>query len=493
MEFPLLIVTLLLSFTIIRATFSYFVLGHPNFLPPGPKPLPIIGSLHLLGHQPHQSLAKLAKTHGPIMSLKLGQITTLVISSASAAKEVLQKQDLAFSSQRSIPNALHAQHHYEYSISFMPISTQWRILRKILNSNISSGRSLDSSEYLRSEKVKELVALCQKAGLSNDYVDIGRVTFKTSLNLISNIVFSKDLTDPNEDSGKEFKELVGNIMLEAESCGLFSGVEDDRSARVRRRMNRHFKKILGVFEELINERLGSESRFKKDDVLDMCLKINKDNPHELSRLQIKMLFLDTFVAGSDTTSNTIEWAMTELLRNPHIMVKAKKELANVFGKGNMVKEDDVLRLPYLSCIVKETLRLHPPVPFLLPRKIGNEVKLNEYTIPKGTQVLVNAWAIGRDPSIWKDSQEFRPERFLSSLVDVQGQDFESIPFGGGRRICPGMPLALRMIPLVLSSLLHNFDWNLDTKIQPKSLDLTERFGITIQKANPLYVVPIPLN
>ncbi|KAJ0786110.1 putative geraniol 8-hydroxylase [Helianthus annuus] len=123
--------------------------------------------------------------------------------------------------------------------------------------------------------------------------------------------------------------------------------------------------------------------------------------------------------------------MTELLRNPHIMVKAKKELANVFGKGNMVKEDDVLRLPYLSCIVKETLRLHPPVPFLLPRKIGNEVKLNEYTIPKGTQVLVNAWAIGRDPSIWKDSQEFRPERFL---------------FGGGRRICPGMPLALRMIP-----------------------------------------------
>ncbi|MFS7912139.1 putative geraniol 8-hydroxylase [Helianthus anomalus] len=142
------------------------------------------------------------------MSLKLGQITTLVISSASAAKQVLQKQDLAFCSHRSILNAPHAQHHYEYSISFMPIVTQWRILRKILNSNISSGRSLDSSEYLRSEKVKELVALCRKAGLSNDYVDIGRATFETSLNLISNIVFSKDLTDPYEDSGKEFKELV---------------------------------------------------------------------------------------------------------------------------------------------------------------------------------------------------------------------------------------------------------------------------------------------
>ncbi|KAJ0786109.1 putative geraniol 8-hydroxylase [Helianthus annuus] len=228
------------------------------------------------------------------MSLKLGRITTLVISSASAAKEVLQKQDLAFSSQRSIPNALHAQHHYEYSISFMPIGTQWRILRKILNSNISSGRSLDSSEYLRSEKVKELVALCRKAGLSNDYVDIGRATFETSLNLISNIVFSKDLTDPYEDSGKEFKELVGNIMLEAGRPNLvdfFPRLRMIDPQGVRRRMNRHFKKILGVFEGLINERLGSDGNFKKDDVLDMCLKINKDNPHELSRLQIKMLFL----------------------------------------------------------------------------------------------------------------------------------------------------------------------------------------------------------
>ncbi|MFS7912153.1 putative geraniol 8-hydroxylase [Helianthus anomalus] len=122
----------------------------------------------------------------------------------------------------------------------------------------------------------------------------------------------------------------------------------------------------------------------------------------------------------------------------------------------MVKEDDVLRLPYLSCIVKETLRLHPSVPFLLPRKTGNEVKLNEYTIPKGTRVLVNAWAIGRDPSIREDSQEFRPERFLSSLVDVQGQDFESIRFGGGRRICPGMPLALRMIPRGIELITSKF-------------------------------------
>ncbi|KAD6796512.1 hypothetical protein E3N88_07408 [Mikania micrantha] len=200
-----------------------------------------------------------------------------------------------------------------------------------------------------------------------------------------------------------------------------------------------------------------------------------------------------FAAGTDTTSSTIEWAMTELLRNPHIMAKAKEELENVIGKGKFIKEEDSLRLPYLSCIIKETLRYHPPIPLLLPRKTKNELKFYEYTIPKGTQVLVNAWALGRDPNIWKDSEIFKPERFLTSSMDVRGQDFELIPFGGGRRICPGMPLALRIIPMVLGSLLNNFNWSLDTKDHPTNLDMKERFGITIQKADPLYVVPKPLD
>ncbi|KAK9049335.1 hypothetical protein SSX86_031696 [Deinandra increscens subsp. villosa] len=495
MEFLPIIIGIFLSYTLIRATLSIFWSSKPTNLPPGPTPLPIIGNLHLLGKQPHQSLAKLAKIHGPIMSLKLGQVTTLVISSATAAKEVLQKQDLAFCT-RHIPDVLHAQDFCDYATSFIPVGTQWRTLRKIFYSNLSSNKALDANQLLRSEKVKELVAFCRKASVSNDSVDIGRATFRTTLNVLSNAIISKDLTDPCEDSGKEFKELVGKIMIEAGKPNLvdcFPVLRKIDPQGIRRRMNGHFEKILGVFEELIQERLGIGSELKKDDVLDLCLKINQDNPHELTRSHIKALFVDMLVAGTDTTSSTVEWAMTELLRNPHLMAKAKEELENVIGIGKIAKEDDVLRLPYLSCIVKETLRLHPPIPLLLPRKTIDEVKLNEYTIPKGTQVLVNTWAIGRDPFIWEDSEVFKPERFLASSVDVRGQDFELIPFGGGRRICPGMPVALRMIPLMLASLLNNFNWNIDTKIQPSDLDLTERFGITIQKANPLYVVPIPLN
>ena len=183
--------------------------------------------------------------------------------------------------------------------------------------------------------------------------------------------------------------------------------------------------------------------------------------------------------------------MTEVLRKPYIMTKVKEELENVIGKGKIVEEKDLSELPYLKCIVKETLRIHPPFPLLIPRKVDKQVKLNGHTIPKGTQVLINVWAIGRDPDIWEDSLDFRPERFMNSGIDVQGKYFELIPFGAGRRICSGLPLAMRMIPMMLGSLLNTFDWNLVDE-SSEDLDMNERFGISLQKATPLRIVPVPL-
>ncbi|KAK1423388.1 hypothetical protein QVD17_18690 [Tagetes erecta] len=494
MELLVIVCIFFISYFVIQATISAFGIYEPKNLPPGPTRLPIIGNLHLLGDQPHRSLAKLAETHGPIMSLKLGRITTLVISSATAAKEILQKQDLAFSA-RHVPDALHACNHARFSVAWLHVCPEWRTLRRILNSNIFSNNSLEANQHLRSQKVEELIAYCRKASLSNDYVDIGRAAFRTSLNLLSNTIFSKDLTDPYEDSGKEFKEVVGNIMLEAGKPNLvdyFPVLKKIDPQGIKRRLSRHFGKILEIFDDLIEARLRM-GRSNQDDVLEVCLKFIQDNPTEINRTHINSLFLDLFGAGTDTTSSTLEWAMAEVLRKPHVMTKAKEELEEVIGKGKIVKEDDLLRLPFLSCIVKETLRLHPPVPFLLPRKVTEQVKLNEYTIPEGTQVLVNAWAIGRDPTVWDDSLEFKPERFLASGLDVRGQDFGLIPFGAGRRICPGLPLAIRMIPIMLGSLLNNFNWKIDTKVEHEALDMTEKFGITLVKAKPLCVVPITLN
>ncbi|KAI7736368.1 hypothetical protein M8C21_007948 [Ambrosia artemisiifolia] len=476
------------------AIFSIFGFGKPMNLPPSPTPLPIIGHLHLLGHQPHRSLAKLANIHGSVMLLKLGQNTTLVISSVAAAKEVLQKQDLAFSSTRHIPDAVNIHNFSKHSLAFLPIGTQWRFLRRLIITNILSGKSLEASQHLRHKKVQELIEYCNKACMSNDYVDIGHAAFTTSLSLLSNTIFSKDLTGPYDESSNEFREVIGNIMEEVGKPNLvdfFPMLKVFDPQGIRRRMSRHVGKVLSILEELIEERFAM-GRSEHDDVLEVCLKINHENPEELSKAHIKFLIFDMFLAGIHTLSTTVEWAMAELLRNPHIMAKSKEELEQVVGKGIIIKEHDVFRLPFLSSIVKETFRMHPPVPLLVPRKAENQVELNGYIIPKGTQVLVNAWAIGQDPTIWEDSKEFKPERFLECQIDVRGLDFELIPFGGGRRICPGLPLSLRTLHIMLGSLLNNFDWKLDTSIHPKKLDMNERFGISLQKANPILIVPMPL-
>lgn len=168
--------------------------------------------------------------------------------------------------------------------------------------------------------------------------------------------------------------------------------------------------------------------------------------------------------------------------------KAKAELAQIIGKGKPIQESEISQLPYLQAIVKETMRIHPPAPLLLHR-VETDVEVYGYIVPKGAQVLVNVWAIGRDPSVWKNPTKFMPERFLESEIDVRGQDFELIPFGAGRRMCPGLPLGLRMVHVVLGSLLNSFDWKLEGGITSKQLDMEEKFGITLRKAQPLCAIP----
>lgn len=198
---------------------------------------------------------------------------------------------------------------------------------------------------------------------------------------------------------------------------------------------------------------------------------------------------ELFLAGSETTSSTMEWALTELLLNPDSMAKVKGELDRVIGPSRKVEESDIDNLPYLQAVLKETFRLHPPIPFLVPRRAMKDTIFMGYDVPENTQVFVNAWAIGRDPEVWDDPLAFRPERFIGSKVDYKGQHFEFIPFGAGRRMCAGVPLAHRVIHLTLSSLLHEFDWEFDRRINSKNIDLRDRLGITMRKYEPLLVVP----
>lgn len=194
------------------------------------------------------------------------------------------------------------------------------------------------------------------------------------------------------------------------------------------------------------------------------------------------------MAGSETSSSTIEWALSELLRSPEKMIKVKAELAAVIGPNRKFKESDIDNLPYLQAVIKETLRLHAPIPFLVPRKALQDTEFMGYHIPKNTQLFVNAWAIGRDPECWDEPSSFKPERFIGSNVDYKGQHFELIPFGAGRRMCAGVPLADRMLHLALGSLLHEFDWELDSSVTRKTLDMRDKIGIVVRKLEPLKAV-----
>lgn len=199
-----------------------------------------------------------------------------------------------------------------------------------------------------------------------------------------------------------------------------------------------------------------------------------------------------FTAGTDTTTSTLEWAMAELLHNPETLKKVQAELRMTISPNKKVEEKDIENLPYLRAVIKETLRLHPPLPILVPRMSMDSCKMLGYCIPKETQILVNVWAIGRDPKTWDEPLVFKPERFLEpNTVDFKGHNFEFIPFGSGRRMCPAMPLASRVLPLALGSLLHSFDWALADGIKPEEMDMTERMGITLRKSVPLKAVPIP--
>ncbi|GAB4856968.1 hypothetical protein Ancab_040508 [Ancistrocladus abbreviatus] len=468
----------------------------PKRLPPGPLPLPIVGNLFRIGGKPHKTFTELAKVYGPLFTVELGYVTTVVVSSAAIAKEVLQRKDVSFS-DRTPTCAACVLNHQESSVSLLPPNPKWRNLRKICNSYIFSVSRLDASRGLRRKKVQQLLSYVQDCCKAAIAINIGEAGFTTSLNFLSNTFFSMDLADSGSNTAREFKALISSLLEYAgmPNCADFFPILKTFDPQgVYRNNERDVKKIFRVFDELIRERIQSREANggvdQNGDVLDVLLSICKEGGNEFQLSDIPHLLLDLFTAGTDTTSSTLEWAMAELLCNPKKLEKVRLELEEVIGKGSLVEEEDFVRLPYLQAIIKETFRLHPVVPLLIPRRAVSSTELCGFTIPKNTQVFVNIWAMGRDESLWKDANLFEPERFLDSNIDVKGRDFELIPFGAGRRMCPGLPLAYRMLPCVLGSLLHLFDWKLEDGITPENIDMDDKFGLTVVKAKSLYAIPV---
>ncbi|XP_068638053.1 (S)-N-methylcoclaurine 3'-hydroxylase isozyme 1-like [Aristolochia californica] len=471
--------------------FCYLALSKSQgALPPGPRPWPLVGNLlHLSRKGPHVDLAKLAHTYGPILSLRLGTELLVVASSPSMAAQVLKTHDRVLSA-RFVPHTFRVKDYLEYSLGWADSCDEiWKSFRTFCKTELFSSKTLGLQTSLREEKVSQLVlSALDREGKE---VEIGELVFETALNVLSGSIFSRDIfTWAETDQVLGLKSLISRLMEMAVVPNLSDiypllGALDIQG--LNREATKHYHRMNQIWETLIQEKKLEKSSSPKSDFLSILLDAG------FSDLQLKAFFTDMFVAGTDTTTRTTEWTFSEIIRNPEVMARVRDELQRVVGeriKGeNIVKERHLVHLRYLHACIKESLRLHPPVPLLVPRRALENCKVMNYVIPKGCRVMVNLWAIGRDPEIWKDPLKFMPERFLDSGLDFKGNDFEFTPFGAGRRICPGLPLASVLVTLNIASLIHSLDWSLPPGLTLEELDTAEKIGLTLAKEKPLVLVP----
>ncbi|XP_031250785.1 cytochrome P450 71A1-like [Pistacia vera] len=463
-------------------------------LPPSPPKLPIIGNLHQLGNMPHLSLRCLAEKFGPIFYLKLGQVPTVVVSSAKMAKEVMKTHDLALSSRPQIFSAKHL--FYDCTdIVFSPYGAYWRHIRKICILELLSAKRVQSFSFVREEEVARLVH--RVAENYPNTTDLTKTLGLYSNDVLCRVAFGKDFSEAGDYDRygfqkmlEEYQELLGGFSI----GDFFPSMEFIHSLTgMKPRLQKTFQRFDKFFDEVINEHLNPDREENKPDLVDVLLDIQKNGSHEmpLTMDNVKAIILDMFAAGTDTTFITLDWGMTELIMNRKVMEKAQAEVRSILGKRRVVLESDLPQMHYLKAVIKEIFRLHPPAPVLVPRESMEEITIEGYGIPAKTRFFVNAWAIGRDPESWDNPETFEPERFTDSTIDFKGLDFELIPFGAGRRSCPAITFGTATVELALAQLLHSFDWELPPGIDAKDLDMTEVFGITMHRIAHLVVVAKP--
>ncbi|PHT53139.1 hypothetical protein CQW23_07601 [Capsicum baccatum] len=397
-------------------------------LPPGRRPWPVLGNILHIGKIPHISPAR-----------SVPRVVSYELS-------VIDQHSILWSSD---------------------LNNHWKFSRAFCRTHLFSPKAVESHAALREKKVFEMIDfLMSKKGKT---VKISEIVFCAILNTWGNLFFSKDLCHLDyEMNTSGIKHIIRKLL----ELGAMPNVSDfypvfdalDMQG-LRKKTKIYQDQLFNVWNEIVKEKrhaISSGSIMKNQDFLDVMIDSG------FSDLQINFLLIELIAAGSDTTTSTIEWAMAELLRNKDVMHKLQAELKSKIGSDDTIIESKINELPYLAACVKETLRIHPPSPLLIPRRAPKTCKIMNYTIPKNS----------------------RPERFLDSNVDFRRQNFEFIPFGAGRRICPGLPFARQEVHLILASLIYYFECSLPNDEDPMQLDMEEKFGVTLQKEKPLLVVPI---
>ncbi|KAL3655320.1 hypothetical protein CASFOL_001106 [Castilleja foliolosa] len=467
--------------------------------PPGPPRLPLIGNLHQFdGQYPHTYLHRLSKQYGPLMSIQLGFRKVLVISSANIVNEILKSHDAIFSGRPTL-TSLHRLSYNAIDVAFSSYGDFWREMRKLSTLHLFSHKQAQSFRPVREQEVSRMIRkIAEDASTS-----ASRVTNLSEMMkmLTGNIIYRVALGKSMEYEGIEYKRFfelfdgVQGILTGLFVSDYFPGLGwIDKISGMSARLEKIFKELDEFYEELIEEHLDYKNRPKSmdGDILDVVLGVRRDGSStvDLTRDHVKALLMNIIVGGTDAIAAVVVWAMTALLKYPNIMKKVQSEIRQL-GKKDIISENDIPNLPYLRAIVKETFRLYPPAPLLVPRETMAKCTINGYEIEPKTTVHINAWAIGRDPEFWEKPDEFLPERFLESDVDIRGHDTIVIPFGVGRRGCPGIVMGLAATELALANLVYAFDWELPPGMKEEDINFDAIPGMTMHKKDPICAVAKP--
>ncbi|CAK8537671.1 unnamed protein product [Lathyrus sativus] len=470
--------------------------NNKNKKPPGPRALPIIGNLHLLGKLPHRALQSLSKKYGPIMSMQFGQVPAVVISSSKSAELFLKTHDLVFAS-RPKTQATDILYYGSQGLVFSEYGPYWRNVRKLVILKLLSASKVEKFAPIRKQELGVLVKSLEKAALVGEVVNVSEAVE----NLIEDIVY-KMMLGRSKYEQFDIKKLVKESVVLLGAFNLADFVPW-LAAFDLQGIKRACKKVGRAIDDALevimtdHEQVTNVDKNRDEDFIDILLSIvnqtfdqESESKDAIDRSNIKAILLDLLLATLDTSSYSIEWTLSELIRHPRVMKILQDEIQNEVGNKRMVEEKDVKKFNYLDMVIDESLRLHSIAPLLVPRESRENVTIEGYFIKEKTRVIVNAWAIGRDPNVWSNNvEEFYPERFIDKKMNYQGNEFESIPFGSGRKGCPGIQMGLIIVKFVIAQLVHCFNWELPGDINPSNLNMEETFGLSAPRAQHLHAIP----
>ncbi|BBN11530.1 protein MpCYP827A1 [Marchantia polymorpha subsp. ruderalis] len=460
-------------------------------LPPGPRGLPVLGSLHLVGELPHRDFTKLADKYGPIVHLKLGFVHTIVVSSPEFAEEVLRRQDENFSTRFTSPKIEELTFDGFHEVVYAEAGPYHKYLKRILKEEMVSLRAQMRFKDSRRVSLMETIQSLHKKSkdgkpvvIVEDLMEclqmtICRLMFHNITNLVREFIpvsrelmFLASAADPGD-----FMPWLGRLDLFG---------YNKRARRIIERLDRCMQSVIDEHRD----RIKSTGVNQMADIVDICLSLqDQDGKGPLPDGPIKGIMADMMIGGSETSAISSEWALMELLRNPHILQKVKDEIASVVGTERFVEESDLPKLTYLQQMLMESSRLHVIAPVLIPRECVRDTTIGGYHIPAKSRIFVNVFKIHKDPSVWENPLEFNPDRFSQSNLHNKRYDF--LPFGSGRRGCPGMDLGNLFVMSLMAQLLHCFDVELPEGQRIEDIDTTEVFGLSCPMKVPLRVVLKP--